>query len=111
MKAACPAPAEDLYISPLFRGRRAYVEASCEEWFVLSAKHGLTGRHEVLAPYDLTLTGASVRSKREWARGVLAQIAAVRPDAATDVFEIHAGSAYETSASSRACVSAVQPFR
>ena len=35
------APAGDLYVSPLFVGRRRYVEAPCDRWFILS---GLRGR-------------------------------------------------------------------
>ncbi|HWO69164.1 MAG TPA: hypothetical protein VNP94_00195, partial [Actinomycetota bacterium] len=35
-KRARPAPARDLYTSPLFRGARRFVERSCDRWFVLS---------------------------------------------------------------------------
>jgi hypothetical protein len=42
-------PARDLYVSPLFRGRREYVERSCDRWFILSALHLTQG--EQLAFY------------------------------------------------------------
>jgi hypothetical protein len=35
------AAAAELYTSPLFRFRRAYVERTCDSWYVLFAKHGL----------------------------------------------------------------------
>jgi hypothetical protein len=43
-KRSRPAPARELYTSALFLGRRAFVEATCERWFILSAKHGWDDR-------------------------------------------------------------------
>jgi hypothetical protein len=88
------APARDLYTSPLFRGRRAYVEQTCSSWFVLSAKHGLVDPHTVLEPYDLTLDSASSRERRAWSTGVLEALRkrVGRIDGLT--FEAHAGSNY-----------------
>lgn len=37
-KLSHPAPARDLYTSPLFAKGRAYAEASGAAWFVLSAQ-------------------------------------------------------------------------
>jgi hypothetical protein len=37
-KRSQAAPARELYSSPLFRGRRDWVERTCDRWFVLSAK-------------------------------------------------------------------------
>jgi hypothetical protein len=51
-KQSQAAPARELYVSPLFRGRRAWVERTCDRWFILSAKHGLVEPDRVLAPYD-----------------------------------------------------------
>ena len=48
-KGSSPAPAGDLYISPLFIGRRRFVEASCDRWFILSALHGLLDPDQVRA--------------------------------------------------------------
>lgn len=88
-----PAPAEDLYVSALFRGRRAFVEATCDRWFILSAKHGLVAPDDVLEPYEETLNGKSVASKRGWASGVLEQLRATI-DISDTTFEIHAGAEY-----------------
>lgn len=38
-----PAPAKDLYVSPLFARRRRYAEAIGDLWVIFSAKHGIVG--------------------------------------------------------------------
>jgi hypothetical protein len=58
LKGEAPAPAGLLYLSPLFRKSRAWVERNCREWFILSAKYGLVHPDEVVAPYDQKLTRA-----------------------------------------------------
>lgn len=93
-KAGSPRPAQDLYMSELFRGRRAYVERSCDEWWIVSAKHGLVHPVEVLAPYDETLKDASHITRRRWSEAVLVAIdERIRPQQG-EIFEIHAGSEY-----------------
>jgi hypothetical protein len=95
-KLATPAPAAELYTSPLFRGARAAVEASCECWFILSALHGLVRPKGLLEPYEKTLTTASVTERRRWAGHVLEQLGhELGPDLQSTTFEIHAGRAYE----------------
>ena len=93
-KAARALAAEDLYTSPLFRGRRAYVRTSCDRWLILSAKHGLVHPTEIIAPYDETLTTASTTARRAWSARVLAALAAELGDLEGVTFEIHAGAAY-----------------
>jgi hypothetical protein len=56
-KLHTPTPAQDLYTSAVFVGRRAWVEQSCDRWFILSAKHGLVDPEQVLEPYDESLVG------------------------------------------------------
>ena len=93
-KASTPRPARDLYVSTLFEGRRAYVEQSCSEWWILSALHGLVHPDQVLEPYDVTLKDAGRDERREWSGRVLVALderVALRPG---DVAEIHAGSEY-----------------
>ncbi len=89
-----PSPARDLYISTLFVGRRRHVERTCDDWFVLSAKHGLVRPETVIEPYDVALTTLSSRERREWSRTVLAQLGSQVGDLASHEFEIHAGSSY-----------------
>ncbi len=61
-----PAPARDLYTGGLFAKASAYAEATCDRWYVLSAKHGLVHPDTVLEPYDMRLgdrrTGPPIHS-------------------------------------------------
>lgn len=93
-KAPSSAPAQDLYLSPLFRGRREYVEHSCDEWWVLSALHGLVSPTTVIDPYDVTLKGASTAEHRRWSNSVLASIIEIIKPVPGDTFEFHAGADY-----------------
>ena len=93
-KRSSPAPAAQLYTSALFRGRRAWVERTCDRWFVLSALHGLVQPDAVLDPYDQSLINAGTAERRRWANDVLNAIDAEIGDLAGVVVEIHAGSPY-----------------
>jgi len=66
----------DLYMeSMFFRKARAYAERNHDQWFILSAKHHLLDPYgPPIAPYDDTLSGASVDRKREWATTVYEQL-------------------------------------
>jgi len=44
-----------LYTGSLFRKANAYCIANYDEWFILSAKHGLLDPNDVIDPYDLSL--------------------------------------------------------
>jgi cytoplasmic iron level regulating protein YaaA (DUF328/UPF0246 family) len=66
-----PAPAHDLYISTWFRKARAYVERRGHQWFILSAKYGLIGPDEVIAPYDETLIRMPASGRRLWGARVI----------------------------------------
>jgi hypothetical protein len=61
-----PAPARELYTGNLFRAAREYVETRCDEWFILSAKHGLVLPDDVLAPYELYLAATTPRYQAAW---------------------------------------------
>lgn len=93
-KLAIPAPAYQLYSSPLFRGSRRWVEQTCDRWFILSALHGLVRPDDVLAPYDEELASASARTRREWSEKVLQQLQETLEDIQGIHVEIHAGSPY-----------------
>jgi hypothetical protein len=60
-KLARPAPARELYCSPLFRKSLAYAEARCDRVYVLSAAHGLVELDAVTKPYDRRLGGKAER--------------------------------------------------
>ena len=56
-----PAVPKDLYASPYFEKMRAYAEQYHDDWWILSAKHGLLDPDgEPINPYDETLSGARV---------------------------------------------------
>ena len=90
------APAQDLYVSDLFRGRRSYVERTCDRWFVLSAKHHLLGPEETVAPYDLALTSSTDHDRRVWSTRVLEMLRTELGDLAGYEFELHAGDEYRS---------------
>lgn len=89
------APARELYAaSPNFRKWVAWVERSCDRWFVLSAKHHLVHPDEVLAPYDKTLDDEPAAEKRRWSTHVVSELQAALGDLSRHSFEIHASRNY-----------------
>ncbi len=93
-KAHSTQMAKDLYTSTLFSGRRSYVEASCNEWWILSALHGLVDPKEELAPYEFTLKTLGVRDRRDWTSQLLMEIEEWIHPLRGETFEVHAGSEY-----------------
>jgi hypothetical protein len=93
-KQSQAAPARELYVSPLFRGRRAWVERTCDRWFILSAKHGLVEPDRVLAPYDEILMDLPRAVRRAWSAGVVQALEHAIGQVSGVVIELHAGSAY-----------------
>lgn len=93
-KQAVPAPAEDLYISPLFVARRAYVEERCDRWYILSALYGLLEPNTVIAPYDFTLKQIRSSERRAWGSSILAALLRLEPEIEGTIFEFHAGAEY-----------------
>lgn len=94
-KRAEAAVPKDLYTSSYFQKMRAYAEREHDDWWILSAKHGLLDpAGEPIEPYDETLTGASVHRKREWARQVRAQLAEAGLLTDSTHLVIHAGASY-----------------
>ncbi|MET4144325.1 DUF6884 domain-containing protein [Arthrobacter sp. UYCo732] len=76
LKLPHTATARDLYVSQLFRKASTYAEATCDRWYVLSAKHGLVHSDAVIEPYDLRLSRSRTSLvNREWAVTVRDQLA------------------------------------
>jgi len=66
---------KDLYTSSYFKKMRSYAEQYHDEWWILSAKHGLIDPEgDPIEPYDETLSRARVAKKREWANRVADQL-------------------------------------
>ena len=97
-KAKCdhPAPPRDLYEpSTLFCKARAYCERHHDEWYVLSAKHGLlVPDGPEIEPYDETLTDAGVEERRAWADRVADDLDAEGLLSSEIELVVHAGRAY-----------------
>jgi hypothetical protein len=89
------APARDLYTSQLFRKAAAYADATCDRWYILSAKHGLLAPEDVVEPYDERLP-RNPRSAdvRRWAIGVRAALDYVLADVPGATLVVLAGEAY-----------------
>jgi len=70
-----PTTPKDLYTSPYFEKMRSYAEQYHNDWWILSAKHGLIDPDgDPIEPYDETLSGARVATKREWAERAADQL-------------------------------------
>ena len=69
-KLGYPAPAKDLYQGALFKKARAWAEANADEWYILSAEHGLVFPDQVLEPYDRTLPA----HRYDWTTMVIGQL-------------------------------------
>jgi hypothetical protein len=93
-KLPVPAPAKDLYTSPLFRKSRAYAEQAGVPWFVLSAEHGLVTPEQRLAPYDLRLSKTPREYRRAWGARVVDRLQQEVGPLTGKTIEVHAGAAY-----------------
>lgn len=89
-----PAPAEFIYKSPLFSAGRSYAENRSDQWFILSAKHGLLSPHDVIEPYNESLMTQSDSQRREWAERVRQDFNARVPPGGRVIFL--AGTAYRS---------------
>ena len=88
------APADELFISPLFRYRREFAERSGRPWFVLSSRYGLLAPETVVEPYDFPLARQPVGYRRQWAARVVGDLASSVGELARRTIEIHAGAAH-----------------
>lgn len=78
-----PATPKNLYTSDYFQKMRTYAETHHDDWWILSAKHGLLAPNgPPIEPYDETLTTASKPHHRIWAQQV-ASLTANRPISST----------------------------
>lgn len=74
LKLKKPTQARDLYISSLFRSSRAWVEANCDSWYILSAQHGLLNPNTHTPPYERTLNALTQPERIRWAKCVYQQL-------------------------------------
>jgi hypothetical protein len=65
--------AKDLYCSEWFKRASRVASSSGSRWFILSAKYGLVGSDERIAPYEETLNTFKIEARRQWAARVIKQ--------------------------------------
>lgn len=70
--------AKDLYRGLSFISARAIVEEICDEWFILSAKHGLLHPNRLIGPYDVDLREFHRDDLDAWTSDVLTELVAWR---------------------------------
>lgn len=92
-KASTRCAARDMYTSQLFRASRAYAEATCDSWWILSARYGLLNPAAVIYPYDQVLTR---RTAEQWGKriGMALEIAVPFPSLRDVELVVLAGSLY-----------------
>jgi hypothetical protein len=76
-KSSSELPAEELYRSALFRKAREYVLRNMnatDEWYILSAKHGLLSPRMKVGSYNETLNNARKSARLEWAGRVMNEL-------------------------------------
>jgi hypothetical protein len=66
--------AKELYNSEWFKKARRFAEANADEWFIISAKHGLVNPEETIAPYNEMLNDKSYTKRRNWFMNCLDQL-------------------------------------
>jgi hypothetical protein len=104
-----PAPARELYASPLFRLASRYCSAVCHRWFVLSARHGLVDPEQIIEPYDVTLARLIQADREAWACRVVEQLRQRGLLGKGHRFLLHAGANYTDLLATR--LGAEQPLR
>lgn len=95
-KRESAAPPRKLYNpSSLFRKASTYAEMNHDDWYVLSAKHGvLSPDAPPIEPYDETLTGASIAEREAWATRTRRDLLDADLLGANVTLVFHAGRAY-----------------
>ncbi len=68
-----PAPAHELYCSPLFRKSLAYALSRCTQVYVISAAHGLVALDQEVKPYDRRL---NKKERAAWGRRIASDLIA-----------------------------------
>lgn len=92
-KLEAPAPARQLYTSPLFRLALALAEHRHDVVYVISAKHELIALDQVVAPYDLTMKDVAKERRATWGVRVWMMIQHHHPRVDRQIY-IYAGKDY-----------------
>lgn len=94
MKNNYPCKANEMYVSPLFKGAYKYAQKiGADKIFILSAKYGLLDEHTMIEPYNETLNTKTDKEIRIWADNVYAELQH-KTDVSSDQFVFLAGEKY-----------------
>ena len=87
--------AQDIYLGNSFgKSKNIGVKMyNCDDYYILSAKHHLLDKNEMISYYDKTLNKMSVKERKDWANIVLKELGD-KFDLAKDEFYIFAGGNY-----------------
>ena len=70
--------ARDLYCSPMFKMSRAIAELESDQWFILSAKHGVLEPCKMVANYNHTMKDKTAKEVAGWNALVARQLEAFK---------------------------------
>lgn len=95
-KRESPSRPRELYQpSSLFQKASQYAEANHDQWYVLSAKHGLLlPEGDIIDPYDETLSDLSKEDRQAWADTVIEDLSEKNLLDDDVEFILHAGKDY-----------------
>jgi hypothetical protein len=91
-KRNSPCLARDLYTGAFFRYGRQFLERTCSDWRILSAKYGVLAPIAIVAPYELVVKASglikaaphielSENEREQWYRNVNADLKRLFPQA------------------------------
>lgn len=64
----------DLYDSIWFKKVMQIVNKLGDEWYIISAKHGLLESNEIIKDYNLTLNEMNINDRKKWSEKVLKEL-------------------------------------
>jgi len=83
--------AEELYISDWFIKAKKYIKQNYNEWYILSAKHGLIKPNDLIETYNEYLPKMTLEYRKQWAVNVFNKLKEI--DNVTEI-HIYAGKQY-----------------
>ncbi len=66
--------AGDIYLSPLFKKAKEFASKNFDQWYILSAKYGLTHPDTIIEPYEKTLNKISRQDRIKWSEDVFEKL-------------------------------------
>lgn len=73
-KSIFPCQARDMYNSARFQKMKSIAENYGQQWFIMSAKHGLLSPDTLIEPYDKCLTDCSAEYQYNWAKNMVERL-------------------------------------